>query len=171
MHNSYFQIASLEDALANKNTPMKQKTRIAKSPNKNLGKKPNQDFQELLPNGIDSAQSYEDWVDKVMVNKLESNSFDRQPEDSMNQTHLPDFFYPGHRKLYSGNVISRTRSESATTDDSDEFDIATIDSSSDNGYVGGNVDVLMIKKAQSRIPQYVDRKTATIIIIIEVCRF
>lgn len=142
------------------------KTRIAELPKKNLGKNPNLDFQELLPIGIDSAPSYEDWVDKVMVNKLESNSFDWRPEDAMNQTRLPYFFYPGHHKLSSGNVISRTRSESATTDDSDEFDIATIDSSSDNGYVGGNADVLRMKKAQSRRPQYVDRKNAIIIIII-----
>ncbi|XP_072961230.1 kinesin-like protein KIN-14F [Typha angustifolia] len=118
-------------------------------------KKPSFDLQELL-SASDSPQWPEDkeivageWVDKDVVNKhelavMEDNLMGDWEGDS---APLPDFFYQRYHsdvRAYSDQQyhrsttrrkegheleIQRTRFYSATTDDSDDLDIATSDSS------------------------------------------
>lgn len=103
------------------------------------------------PNGKedDKDSTSSDWVDKVMVNKLESLS----REDSLvgcwdvDNSQLPEIFcqsylpdppkiYPEQVGKFTGNKkesqdydAQRNRYEMATTDDSDELEAATSDSS------------------------------------------
>lgn len=98
---------------------------------------PRVDFQK----GDDKETGSGDWVDKVMVNKLDSSS---GGENSLRRWDgsngpLPDFFYPSYLpdvRMYSEPQYNRqgSRKESreydtAMTDDSDELEMATSDSS------------------------------------------
>lgn len=121
--------------------------------------------------------TYEDWVDKVMVNKLEVRDNDSLGDWPGEARHLPEFFYQKYlpdmrvfpEQQCNGSIsrtesqefdLQRTRSESATTDDSDEFDIATIDSSdtdmlwqfSNRSFAAANGNMSRIKKPQTRPP-------------------
>lgn len=96
----------------------------------------------------DKDSTSSDWVDKVMVNKLESLS----REDSLvdcweDNSQLPEIFcqsylpdppkiypeqlgkFPGNKKESQDYEAQRNRYEMATTDDSDELEAATSDSS------------------------------------------
>ncbi|KAF9606016.1 hypothetical protein IFM89_021448 [Coptis chinensis] len=123
--------------------------------------RPNFDLQELLMdsppwppvNGLgldfqkedEKDMGYGDWVDKVMVNKLDGVNRNEKPlghvdgeNDLLFQRHVLDSrVYPEqpYNKLTSTKMdtraydIQRSRFDIATTDDSDELEVATSDSS------------------------------------------
>ncbi|KAK1317036.1 Kinesin-4 [Acorus calamus] len=101
-------------------------------------------LQNFPKSDDDKEMGFGDWIDKTVVNKQES--LIRGQNDSLrdwqgNGTQLPEFFYQSYlpdqlcgrdatsRKEGHDFDIQRSRFESASTDGSDELEIATSDSS------------------------------------------
>ncbi|KAK1278698.1 Kinesin-4 [Acorus gramineus] len=106
---------------------------------------PDSNHLQNFPKGDDDKEmGFGDWIDKTVVNKQESlirGQNDPLRDWQGNGTQLPEFFYQSYlpdqlcgrdatgRKEGHDFDIQRSRFESASTDGSDELEIATSDSS------------------------------------------
>ncbi|KAG9459559.1 hypothetical protein H6P81_004067 [Aristolochia fimbriata] len=68
-----------------------------------------------------------EWVDKVMVNRLDGRGNDNLRNWPVNGASLPEFFYQGY--VPETRIFHEQQYEMGTTDDSDELEVATSDSS------------------------------------------